>query len=133
MHFRYPIQCAILGGNLDIIVWLIDVHFCPIKVFRTGNKYGEQGSDEQLISTSKSRNVLDMALDSKNVDILRYLICDKNISVFGVKDLSSLMGAFDVAMKALGPLRDEGCFMDDYALSDDNSTTVLTSLSDTAS
>jgi hypothetical protein len=74
-----------------------------------------------------------MALDGKNVDILRYLICDKNISVFGVRDISSLIGAFDVAMKALGPLRDDGCYMDEYQPSDDNSTIVVSYVADVAS
>jgi hypothetical protein len=98
---------------LDIIVWLIDVHFCPIKIFRSGNKYGEHGSDEQLITTSKGRNVLDIALEKKNVEILRYLICDKNISILGVKDVSSIIGAFDAAIKALGPLSDDGLIVDE--------------------
>ena len=127
--YRYPVHCAILGGSLDIIVWLIDVHFCPIKVFRSGSKFGEQVTDEHLMSTSKGRSALDIALDTKNVDILRYLICDKNISVFGIKDTSSLIGAFDAAMKALGPLRDDGCFMDEHDPSDGNSTIIDASVS----
>ena len=82
-----------------------------------------------MISTSKGRSALDIALDTKNVDILRYLICDKNVSVFGIKDTSSLIGAFDAELKALGPLRDDGCYMDEYDPSDGNSTIIDTSVS----
>ena len=65
----FPIHCATEGGNLLLLALLVDVHFCPIKIIRTGNKNNFQGSDE-LITTSRGRTVVEIAMAKQRVDIL---------------------------------------------------------------
>ena len=78
---RFPIHCAVMGGNLDLVKWLVEVQDCPISV-RTDPK------SEMLLSvqTSKSRTLVDLAMTGRpKIDILGYLI-GKNLSVLDTKD-----------------------------------------------
>ena len=101
-----PIHCAAEGGSLELLQWLVDVHFCPLKRIRTGNRNKTQHSDE-LITTSKGRSVLEIAMVSQNVDILRYLVNEKSIEVSGVKDLSVALKALEAVLKASHIVQDE--------------------------
>lgn len=73
-----PVHCAVLGGNRELVSWLVDVHHCPIKMINTGNS---RQMECNLISTSQGRNVVDIALDHKRIDVLKYLVSEKNISI----------------------------------------------------
>ena len=73
---RFPIHCAVLGGSLKLFLWLVDVHFCPIRMTRTGNGNNQQVTKE-LIKTSKKRSVPDIAMTEQRANILQYLINDK--------------------------------------------------------
>jgi len=95
----FPIHCAAEGGDLMLLAWLVDVHFCPIKRIRTGNKINSQGSDE-LITTSRGRTIVEIAMANQRVDILRYLVNEKNLSVCGVKDLQTSLAALEAVLKA---------------------------------
>ncbi len=112
-EIMYPIHCAVEGGNLDIIRWLMEDHFCPIKVIRTGSgkKPKRGGSADQLILTSKNRSVLTIALTSLHVEILRYLVVDNGVSIYESKDLLSSLRALEAVLLALpgshGPRRIE--------------------------
>jgi hypothetical protein len=32
--FRFPVHCAVMGGSLDLVRWLVDVQLCPLSVNR---------------------------------------------------------------------------------------------------
>lgn len=94
-----PIHCAAEGGSLDLLVWLVEVHYCPLKRIRTGNRHRSQQADE-MITTSKGRTVLDIAMASKNVDIIRYLVNDKGIDIYSIKDLNIALSALEAVLKS---------------------------------
>lgn len=101
-ELMHPVHCAVQGGNLTILQWLIDDHFCPIKIHRAGsNKKFKRGNSENLILTSKGRSVLNIALDNLKVDILRYLVVDCGISVQETKDIKTTLRALEAALFAL--------------------------------
>lgn len=99
----HPIHCAVEGGNIDIVRWLMEDHFCPIKVIRTGSgkKPKRGGSADQLILTSKNRSVLTIAMTSLHVEILRYLVVDNGVSIYESKDLLSSLRALEAVLLAL--------------------------------
>jgi hypothetical protein len=103
----YPIHCAVAGGNLDIVRWLVEDHFCPIKVVRAGGggKPKRGGSADQLILTSKNRSVLTIAMAGLSVDIMRYLVVDNNVSIYDAKDLKSSLRAFEAVLLAFPSLK----------------------------
>ncbi|KAL3919838.1 MAG: hypothetical protein SGILL_003549 [Bacillariaceae sp.] len=77
----FPIHCAVMGGNLDLVKWLVDVHDCPIAV-RKDAKSGMLLS----IQTSKRRTLVDLAMTGKpKIDVLGFLV-GKNLSVLDTKD-----------------------------------------------
>ena len=88
-----PIHCAAEGGSLELLQWLVDVHHCPIKRIRTSNKSKTQITNE-LITTSKGRNILEIAMAQKRVEIMNYLVNEKNATFNGIKSV-------DVALDAL--------------------------------
>lgn len=94
-----PIHCAAEGGCLDLLVWLVEVHYCPLKRIRTGNRHKSQQADE-MITTSKGRTVLDIAMAGKNVDIIRYLVNDKGIDIYCIKDFSLALSALEAVLKS---------------------------------
>jgi len=102
----FPIHCAAEGGNLLLLIWLVDGHFCPIKRIHTENRNKSQGSDE-LITTSKGRTIVEIAMANQRVDILRYLVNEKNVSIYGVKDLQTSLKALEAILKAQAPLQEE--------------------------
>lgn len=99
----YPIHCAVEGGNIDIVRWLMEDHFCPVKVIRTGSgkKPKKGGSPDFPILTSKSRSVLSIAMESLHVEILRYLVVDNNVSIYESKDLKASLRALEAVLLAL--------------------------------
>eukprot|EP00978_Attheya_sp_CCMP212_P003773 scaffold8023_cov54-Attheya_sp.AAC.1 len=73
----YPIHCAVLGGNVDLVRWLVDEHCCPISYQLTrGNR-----SRVNLICTSKGRSMLSMSMETQNIGLVRYLVAEKNLSM----------------------------------------------------
>jgi hypothetical protein len=94
---RLPIHCAVIGGSLKILSWLIDVHHCPIKIINTGSRNMAQ----ELIETSEGRTLLDLAIAHKRVSILHYLVNQKRISIPSGKEKNeaSLM-ALEAVLKA---------------------------------
>ena len=93
-----PIHCAAEGGSLEILQWLVEVHFCPLKRIRTSNRNKSQHTDE-LITTSKGRSVLEIAMANQNVDILRYLVNDKDVDVAGIRDLGIALKALEAVLR----------------------------------
>lgn len=99
----YPIHSAVEGGNLNIVRWLMDDHFCPIKVIRTGSgkKPKRGGSADLPILTSKGRSVLGIAMSGLHVDILRYLVIECGVSIYESKDLKGSLRALEAVLLAL--------------------------------
>jgi hypothetical protein len=104
----YPIHCAVEGGSQDIVRWLIDYHFCPLKVVRTASNKKMKQSSEILIQTSKGRSVLSIAIERLKVDILRYLVIECGVSIFEAKDLQTSLQALESTLMALPRTVDHG-------------------------
>lgn len=102
----HPIHAAVEGGNIDIIRWLIDDHFCPIKLVRTGTGKRGKGADVP-ISTSKGRSLLSIAIDTVKVDIMRYLVIECGVSIYESVDLNKSLRALEAALIALPANRRE--------------------------
>jgi hypothetical protein len=102
-EMMYPIHCAVEGGNIDIVRWLMEDHFCPVKVIRTGSgkKPKKGGSPDFPILTSKNRSVLSIAMENLHVEILRYLVVDNNVSIYESKDLKASLRALEAVLLAL--------------------------------
>eukprot|EP00980_Cylindrotheca_fusiformis_P017140 scaffold5276_cov134-Cylindrotheca_fusiformis.AAC.7 len=101
----YPIHCAVQGGNIDIVRWLIEDHFCPIKVVKT-SKQKKGRRSETMIRTSKDRSVLSIALSGLHVEILRYLVVDCGVSIHEATDLKSTLRALEAILHAM-PVHNE--------------------------
>jgi hypothetical protein len=72
-----------MGGNLELVTWLVEVHGCPLSV-RRDSKTGMLLS----VQTSKSRTLIDLAMSGKpKIEVLSYLI-KNNLSVIDTKDKS---------------------------------------------
>jgi hypothetical protein len=98
----HPIHCAAEGGNIHILRWLIDEHFCPIKIHTTSKKGGNANSMEgSPIRTSKGRTVLTIAIESLKVDMMRYLVVDLGFCIYECKDLRPALSALEAALSAL--------------------------------
>jgi len=113
-EIMYPIHCAVEGGNPNVVRWLMDDHFCPIKLIRTGSgKRARRGmAGDVPILTSKGRSVTTIAMSSLKIDILRYLVIERDVSVYEAKDLKISLRALEAALQALPAphqtRRDEG-------------------------
>ena len=93
----FPIHCAAQGGNLKLLRWLVDVHYCPISLVRTGNKKID-GCENQPIVTSKGRSILNIAMSAQKVEMIRYLVKEKNLSVYEITDLKITQDALQAVL-----------------------------------
>jgi hypothetical protein len=102
-EIMHPIHCAVEGGNIDIVHWLMEDHFCPIKVIRTasGKKPKRGGCADTPILTSKGRSVLTIAMTHLNVDILRLLVIDCGVSIYEAQDLKGSLRVLEAVLLAL--------------------------------
>lgn len=94
---RFPIHCAILGKSERLLRWLVDVQCCPVHLVSTANK-GKKSYEEDALPTlltSKGRSVTDIAMETKHIGILRYLVKERGVSVHEVKDLGLVLGALE--------------------------------------
>lgn len=69
----YPVHCAVLGGNLQLLKWLVDEQCCPIKSVRVSGKSRDSAGRYTPIVTSKGRSLLGIAMENCYVQIVRYL------------------------------------------------------------
>ena len=93
-----PIHCAIKGKSEKLVRWLVDIQYCPLQMFATSNK-GSKSSYLPSLKTSKGKSILDLAMECQDCGILRFLVKEKELSIFEVKDLNVLLAAMDALLK----------------------------------
>eukprot|EP00539_Tryblionella_compressa_P012645 CAMPEP_0178826392 /NCGR_PEP_ID=MMETSP0746-20121128/6725_1 /TAXON_ID=913974 /ORGANISM="Nitzschia punctata, Strain CCMP561" /LENGTH=290 /DNA_ID=CAMNT_0020488209 /DNA_START=134 /DNA_END=1007 /DNA_ORIENTATION=+ len=128
----FPIHCAVMGGNLDLVKWLVEVHECPIAV-RQDPKSGMLLS----VQTSKSRTLVDLAMTGRpKIDILGYLV-GKNLSVLDTKDPTLAPKTLQTLMSAGYRFErkeaDENADIESLILSHPSDCSVNTTLEDASS
>jgi hypothetical protein len=100
----YPVHCAVLGGNLKLLKWLVDEHCCPLRSIRvsSGRQKDTSGSYTPIL-TSKGRSLLAIALGNRNIGIVRYLVVDKKMMLWAERDISSevLIQNLDLVLRIL--------------------------------
>lgn len=103
-----PVHCAIKGRNEKLVRWLVETHSCPLQMVITSKSTKTKENEKYLpsLKTSKGRSILDLAMESQHCGILRFLVKERNLSVFEVKDLNIVLGAVDTLIKEELPSRD---------------------------
>ncbi len=83
-----------MGGNLDLVKWLVDAHGCPLSV-----KRNPVSGVLQSIQTSNSRTLMDLAMTGRpKIDILQYLV-SKNLSISDTSDASLASKTLEALMR----------------------------------
>ena len=62
---RFPIHCAVMGGNLDLVKWLVDGNGVPIMMPRPGTSTSTSSSGTgrlESVQTSKGRTLMDIVM-----------------------------------------------------------------------
>mmetsp|Transcript_1133 Transcript_1133/g.2114 ORF Transcript_1133/g.2114 Transcript_1133/m.2114 type:complete len:393 (+) Transcript_1133:1-1179(+) len=91
----FPVHCAVLGGNVTTLQWLVDKHACPISMNRTST------GRLQSVQTSAGRSLIDLAMTGKpKLEVLRYLVMEKNLSVMDTKDPSLAPRTLEALLRA---------------------------------
>jgi len=83
-----------MGGSLELVRWLVEIHLCPLSVIRSPKG--------QLLSvqTSANRTLMDLAMAGKpKFEILRYLV-RKGLSIHDAKDSSLAPKTLEAMLKA---------------------------------
>jgi hypothetical protein len=101
----YPVHCAVIGGNLKLLRWLVDEHCSPIKSLRVSGKTSHSAGKYTPIVTSKGRSLLGIAMEKQNMPIVRYLVVEKGISLGSEKDITTdmLMSNLQAVLHLLPP------------------------------
>mmetsp|Transcript_25751 Transcript_25751/g.56437 ORF Transcript_25751/g.56437 Transcript_25751/m.56437 type:complete len:878 (-) Transcript_25751:2462-5095(-) len=98
----YPIHCAAMGGSTAMLKWLVDECYCPITSSANDGKRRSGAMNTLLpLLTSRGRSILDIAVSKQNVDMLRYVVVQKDISVLGVKDMKAALLSLDAVLRRL--------------------------------
>jgi hypothetical protein len=79
--FRFPIHCAVMGGSLELVKWLVETHLCPWAGQRDPITHRLSS-----VQTSACRTLLDLTMTGRpKLQILTYFV-QKGLSVEDVKD-----------------------------------------------
>lgn len=88
-YHSYPVHCAVLGGELSLLRWLIDSHHCPVyhrdKYTKADSKQSRIG--QEAILSSRGKSVLSLAFETQYLDIQRYLIVEKKMNIYHYTNL----------------------------------------------
>ena len=111
------LQCAVIGKSLSLLKWLVEDNCCPLKSIRIGS--GGRGAKADYytpILTSKSRSLLNIALSNKSIDIVRYLVVEKRMSLQDERDIPTevLLQALDSILRVLPPDDDNEETLDEH-------------------
>ena len=82
----FPVHCAVLGGNIECLKFLVDVHCCPIKSVRVSGS--GNSSKFTPILTSKGRSLLGIAMGKEDVEMIHYLVLQKGAILSGESDIT---------------------------------------------
>lgn len=93
-HHAYPVHYAVLGGNLDILRWLMDVKRCS----------SVNVAQKQPLATQTGWTLLGLAAYCGHVDMIQYLVQQKRCSVTEIKDVVTLQRAMHALLKLPGPM-----------------------------
>jgi hypothetical protein len=110
--FRFPVHCAVLGGSLSLLKWLVETHACPVAVKRD-SRTGRMLS----VRTSADRTLVELAMTGKpKVEILRYLILAHKMSLLDASNPNLAPRTLEILLRAgvvvHGP-EDEDCLVPD--------------------
>lgn len=99
----YPVHCAVLGANLTLLKWLVESNCCPIKSVRVSGKSKDSSGKYTAVVTSRGRSLLGIALEDRNVHVVRYLVVQKGLSLYGESDITPamLMRNLDAVLRLL--------------------------------
>lgn len=104
----YPVHCAAMGGNTTTLRWLLEYQHCPITASHAGRKKKSLAAAEsRSLLTSKGRSVLDIAVSRQHVDVLRYLVVERGVSILGIQDLRTALLTLDTVLRRLPPADDD--------------------------
>lgn len=81
-------HCAVLGGSLSLLKWLVEDHYCPLRATSVGGRRRDSGNSYTPILTSRGRSVLGIAMENESLEIVRYLVVEKGMALAEVKNLS---------------------------------------------
>ena len=91
----FPLHACVLGGNLELLKWLVDKQLCPFSVKRD-SKTGKRLS----VKTSNNRTLIDLAMTGKpKLDILMYLVA-KGLSVSDCADVGLTAKTLEALLKS---------------------------------
>lgn len=91
----FPVHCCSLGGNVQLLKWLVDKQLCPLSVKR------DSKTDMMLsVKTSSNRTLLDLAMTGKpKIYILRFLF-QKGLSITDLADPTLSGRTLEALLKA---------------------------------
>jgi hypothetical protein len=92
----FPVHCAVLGANVELVKWLVDKHGCPISI-----KQDPRTGRLQSLQTSAGRSLIDLAMTGRpKLAVLRYLVMEKNLSVMDTKDPTLAPRTLDALLRS---------------------------------
>jgi hypothetical protein len=98
-----------MGGNLELLKWLIDMQLVPYSVRRD-----PRTRRPLSVQTSAGRTLIDIAMTGRvKLNILRYLVADKNLSISDAKDPKLAPRTLEAMLKGTPPPRHESRDADD--------------------
>jgi hypothetical protein len=133
---RLPVHCAVMGGNLQLLRWLVETHGSPL--FKKNDSL--TGSRNSLCTTA-GKTLIDLVLIGKpKLDILRYLVITQNVSVedttnprMALRTLDALLREKEVDKKKIIATTKEDIPFDDDCFSEASSDTIVDSVSTASS
>lgn len=101
--YSYPVHCAVLGGQLGLLKWLVETHCCPINHCNEYTKSDTKQSKigKEAIVTSKGLSVLGLAMESHQLDIQRYLIVERKMNFFHYTNLRLALKNLAICLEKL--------------------------------
>lgn len=77
----FPIHCAVIGGSLELVKWMVEGHLCPISA-----TVDPKTHQPLSVQTSERRTLMDLAMSGKpKYDMLTFLI-QSGLSVTDAKN-----------------------------------------------
>jgi hypothetical protein len=92
----FPVHCAVMGGNLQLLRWLVETRACPIAAKRD-SRTGRMLS----VQTSAQRSLIDLAMTGKpKLEILKYCIVVQGMSLLDTNNHKLAPRALEALLRA---------------------------------